>query len=362
MILKPDTYIPSLQWRQAEYQALLRLRDDAKERVVPFIVVPKPEWDFEKKKLKKTVQEQVEPFAEQLKAKWGLRPAWIDIHPEIELSAMEDGKLPIAHVFDALQKFGSGAVPVTSIDASEAIRANVAAIVKRDGRGVGVRARFGHVMRPDYGVSLAKLLEALGVEVGQADLIFDLGAPQNYEPYADFADGLIAAIENVGDVAAFRSFVLIGTAYPESLNITKPGGELLRHDWILYGVLGSRLPASIPRPNYGDYTIVPPSFSASIDFRKAKPAGKLIYTSGPKWLVRKGGALNSNRAQMHDHCAHILDSGAFCGADFSDGDEFIEKCGKRTVKPTSPTRWKEIGISHHIMHVLKDLATPAAHA
>ena len=31
MILKPDSYVPLLRWRQAEYQALMRLRDDAKD-------------------------------------------------------------------------------------------------------------------------------------------------------------------------------------------------------------------------------------------------------------------------------------------------------------------------------------------
>jgi hypothetical protein len=110
VILKPDSYVPSLRWRQAEYQALMRLRDDAKDRVLPLIVVPKPEYDFEKKRMKKTVEEQVQPFAAQLKLKWGTRPAWIDIHPEIVSTRMADGKLPLGHVFDTLHELGSAAV------------------------------------------------------------------------------------------------------------------------------------------------------------------------------------------------------------------------------------------------------------
>jgi T4 beta protein len=361
MMLGPDSYVPSLHWRQAEYQALLRLRDDAKDRVVPFIIVPKPEFDFEKNEMRKTVQEQVQPFPRQFKLKWGMRPAWIDFHKEIDATRMQDGKLPIGHVFDALHEIGSAVVPVVSLGTSKEVVAVASGIVKRDGRGLGLRVRLEHMMRPGCAASVGEILTAAGITPSSADLIVDLSAP-NYEPYDEFADALLAHLQKVGDVSAFRSFVLIGTAYPSSLGIDKPGGELTRHDWNFYQALRSKLPAAARFPNYGDYTIVPPSFSADLDFRKVRPAGKLIYTFGPKWMVRKGGAFNANRAQMHDHCGVIVNSGAFRGAAFSDGDDFIEKCARRAVKPTSQTRWKEIGISHHIMHVLEDLATLAAPA
>ncbi|HEY7548659.1 MAG TPA: beta family protein [Hyphomicrobiaceae bacterium] len=359
MMLSLDSYVPSLRWRQAEYQALLRLREVAKDRVVPFIVIPKPEYDFEKQEMKKTVQAQVEPFAKQFKQKWGLRPAWIDMHPDIELSRMRSGKLPVAHVFDALREIGSAAVPVVSLGAPRDVAATVCAIAERDGRGLGLRVRLEHMMRPGCAGLILDILKATSIGHSEADLIVDLGAP-NYEPYDEFGEALVLALQNVGDVSEYRSFVLIGTAYPESLGFDKPGGELPRHDWIFYQELKGKLPSGARVPNYGDYTIVPPTFSADIDFRKAKPAGKLIYTFGGKWVVRKGGAFNANREQMYDHCAHILKSGLFRGVEFSDGDDFNDKCAKRMVKPTNQTRWKEIGISHHIMHVLEDLSSPSA--
>jgi len=65
---------------------------------------------------------------------------------------------------------------------------------------------------------------------------------------------------------------------------------------------------------------------------------------------------------MHGHCADIVNSGAFRGAAFSDGDAYFEKCAKHAVKLTSPTRFKEFQISHHVMHVLEDLAKLTAAA
>jgi hypothetical protein len=85
MNLTPDTYVPSLRFRTGEYQALLRLVDSAKTRVVPFIVIPEIEFDFEEWRPKKTVDEHVSPFPKRYHQKWGARPSWIDVHPKIGL-------------------------------------------------------------------------------------------------------------------------------------------------------------------------------------------------------------------------------------------------------------------------------------
>lgn len=361
MRLMPDTYVPSLTWRLAEYQALMRLRDAAKDRVVPLIVIPKPEYDFDKKRMKRTVPEQVEPFADQFKLKWGSRPAWIDIHPVIVSTRMDDGKLPLEHVFDALHAVGSAAVPVIALAAADEIKSVAAAVIKRDARGIGLRIRLEDMMRPGAQATIAGFLQGIGATAAVTDLIVDLLAP-TYEPYDDFCEGFMAAQQNVGDFSQFRSFVLVGTAFPSSVKLDKPGGELPRHDWRFYTTLRTKLPAGARVPNYGDYTTVPPSFAADIDFRKISPPGKLIYTSDGVWMVRKGGAFRKDRDQMYGHCQFILGSRAYRGAAFSDGDDFIERFAKKLAKPTSPTRWKEIGISHHIMHVLGELANPGAPA
>jgi T4 beta protein len=40
MASNTDFYVPAVRWRTGEYQALLRLSDAAKDRIVPLITIP----------------------------------------------------------------------------------------------------------------------------------------------------------------------------------------------------------------------------------------------------------------------------------------------------------------------------------
>ncbi|MCZ7642734.1 MAG: beta family protein [Pseudorhodoplanes sp.] len=207
--------------------------------------------------------------------------------------------------------------------------------------------------------ALRALAASLGLSLDEVDLLVDLGAP-NFEPYNAFASALIAAMQKLGNLHAFRNFVVIGTAIPETFkDVAKGTDQLPRHDWLFYQTLLGKLPAGMRRPNFGDYTIVHPEF-APVDMRKIKSAGKLVYTTSTAWEVRKGGAFRDNPGQMHDHCASIVASGKFSGAGFSSGDDYIAKCAARTAKPSNQPWWKFVTINHHIMHVLADLSTSGA--
>ena len=73
-------------------------------------------------------------------------------------------------------------------------------------------------------------------------------------------------------------------------------------------------------------------------------------------------SFRGNEIQMHEYCQANTGSPlfAFQGSDFSYGDRFIEKCAKREVGASNLTRWKEVGINHHITTVVNDLATLSA--
>ena len=300
------------------------------------------------------MQEHVHPFAGRYKKKWGDRPAWIDVHPNVQSELMADGKLPIAYVFDMLHP-GNHAVPAISLGTPAGIVAAVKNIVARDDRGVAIRLRLEHLMKPSVAAAVQALIQGIGALPSETDLIVDLGAP-NYEPYDDFADALIAALSALGDPSIFRSYVMLGCAYPETVPLDKPGGNIARHDWRFFKTFVSKLNEGDRVPNYGDYTIVNPEFTPR-DMRLIKSGGKVVYTSNGDWFIRKGGAFRDNPAQMHDHCAFILASGKFRGANFSEGDHFIELCAHKKAGPSNQPFWKQVAISHHIMHVLEDIST-----
>ena len=357
MILTENTYVPALRWRQGEYQALARLAVAAKDRIVPYVTIPEVEFDFELWQPKKTVQEHVHPFAARFNAKWGQRrPAWIGVHPSISGKPTGDGRDIFTYVFEALRAFQTNAMPAVPLDASPPMTASVAAIVAADSLGSAIAVRLEDLMKPDVRTRIEALAASLGLLLDEVDLIIDLGAP-NFEPYNAFASALIAAMQRLGDLHAFRNYVIIGTAIPETFkDVAKGASQLPRHDWLFYQTLLGRLPASMRTPNFGDYTIVHPEFRA-LDMRMIKAAGKLVYTTPAAWEVRKGGAFNDNRAQMHGHCASIVASGKFNGAGYSSGDDYIAKCAVRKEGPSNQTRWKEVAINHHITHVLGDLST-----
>ncbi|TDQ84228.1 T4 beta protein [Dongia mobilis] len=355
MILTKDMYVPALRWRQGEYQALASLPAAAKDRVLPYVIIPEVEFDFELWQPKKTVQEHVHPFAARFNAKWGRRPALVGVHPSISEKPMGDGRDTFTYVFEALRAFQATAIPVIPLDASVAITASVRTIIAVDGQGAAIAVRIVDLMKPDARARLEALAKSLGVGLDDIDLIVDFGAA-NFEPYDAFAGAFISAMRRLGDVSAFRNFVVVGTAIPESFkDVAKGMDKLTRHDWLFYQTLISRLPVGMRRPNYGDYTIVHPEF-APVDMRKVKSAGKLVYTTSEVWEIRKGGAFRDNPEQMHDHCASILASGKFSGASFSSGDDYIAKCAIRAKGPSNQPWWKFVTINHHITHVLNDLA------
>ena len=359
MILTKDMYVPALRWRMAEYQALMRLTERAKERVVPYITIPELEFDFDSRQPKKTVHEHVHPFVARFEKKWGSRLAWIGVHPDIADGVMDDGSDILTYVFDGLRKFDAKGMPSIRLDAKSRTQNSVAAIVGKDGQGVAITVRLEDLMKKDAFARVVAMFTALGINEDEVDLIVDLGEP-NFEPYETFSIALISALRRLGDLNRFRNFVLVGTAIPETFKgVSKGEDELPRHDWLFFRTFLSKLPSGMRRPNYGDYTIVHPNFTPQ-DMRKIKSAGKIVYTTGKSWWVRKGGAFRGNEEQMHEHCAALVGSGVFKGSGYSYGDDYIGKCAIKKAPPSNLTRWKDVAINHHIAHVLDDLSMTGA--
>ncbi|WP_441238684.1 beta family protein [Bradyrhizobium sp. 930_D9_N1_4] len=357
MATKDAFYVPCLRWRQAEYQALLALIDKAKDSIVPLITIPDLEFDFEDGTPKKTVVEHVGPFPKRYKDKWKTRKAWIDTDPSIQNQLMPDGRPVFAYVFDEIRKFKADAMPVASLDCTPKVVAQIATIIVTDKKGVGVRARIEHVMKASFGANLDTLLKSLNVTAAETDLIIDLGTP-SYEPYTAFAAALAFALGKIPNLAAYRNFILVGCAFPTSLaTVSAPVGSIERHDWKFYVQLLAKLPMGMRSPMFGDYATVNPSFTAKMDMRKVNPAGKIVYATTDRWFVRKGGAFRGNEKQMHKLSDDIVKSGLFRGPSFSAGDDYIDKCAKKSVGPSNQTRWKTVGINHHIMQVIGEVAS-----
>ena len=356
MILQEDAYVPSLRWRQGEYQGLVTLAAAAKSRVTPLITIPPIEFDFDAWVPKKTPHEHLFPFPGRLKAKWGTRPFWLDVSDGLRDVKMDDGQSAYDYVFGGVRGNGGYAVPVVSFDMDEGLLLRIKSHIALDQHGLGLRVLLTDLMKPTLGDTVEAFCKKLGVERDEIDLIIDLEAP-NYDPVESFAIALGASIVSIPKLDAYRNFVLVGTAFPESMgDIEKGETSIPRLHWQFYKELLNNLPDHVRRPVYGDYTIVHPSFVA-LDMRLIKPAGKIVYTTSDNYVVHKGGSFRDNREQMHDHCEAIVARGYYRGAAYSFGDKYIKDCAAKTEGPSNLSQWKKVGINHHMTVVLDDLAT-----
>ena len=362
MILGDNWYVPALGWRQAEYQALNRLAMGVRRRVVPMITIPQIEYDFEHRRLKRTVQKFVEPFVGRYLQKWGFRPAWIALHERIALDRMDGGVHVFDYLFDRLRQSRTRALPAVRLKVDSDTVAAAARAVTGGANGVGVIVGLEDLANPSVRDKVEALGAGLGVSLDRMDLVVDLGAPASYEPYGELASALLYWMKGLGSLESFRNVVLVGTAIPRSFKgISRGNDEIPRHDWLFYKALLRTLPEGMRRPTYGDYGIVHPEFDAR-DPRTMKPAAKLIYAKKEAWATRKGGSFRDNRMQMQGHCACVMRDPHFeyRGSAYSDGDRRIMTCATGIEGTGSLGRWKDAGLTHHITMAVECLANLGA--
>ncbi len=347
------TYVPILKWRMGEYQALHRLSDRAKEAIIPLLLIPPIEYDFEEERMKRTVDEHILPFPKKYDDKWGKGKALIDIHESLDLASVEGGRFALEHVFDDLRMRECAAIPVARMSRTKAYTNQVQRIAEVDERGVCLRVGLTELMRPDFNSRLKDICMELGVELSEIDLVLDLGEPENFEPIDVFAKLILGRMRSINGLDDFRSLVVAGMSLKLS-EVKKPGGEVPRLEWALYKAMLKVL-GETRVPSYGDYTVETPKFS-EMDMRLLNPAGKIVYTCDDTWLIPKGGSFRRDNSQMTGHCAEIIKSGHYLDISFSFGDKRINDTGNGTASCGNQTTWKQVAVNHHIEKVVDQLA------
>lgn len=354
MTINKDTYMPILKWRMGEYQALLRLKDEVKDAIVPLLVIPPLEYDFEEQRPKRTIEEHISPFAERYRKKWGNRKSLIDIDISLERQMMSSGQEVILHIFDEIRSNKGRAIPVISPSNGNEHKRNVRIITKKDNKGLALRLRIEDLIDNNFNTNIETLLTDLDCEKEQVDFILDLVAPQAFEPYQGFGKALISIIKRIDGLNRYRSFVVAGTSLSMS-TVKQPGADVPRHEWLFYKHLYSSYKSEARIPTFADYTIEQPGFVA-LDMRFIKSSGKIIYTTKEKWHIRKGGAFRDNPSQMQKHCSNIIKSVHYEGANYSEGDLRIEQTASGKENSGNLTTWKWVGVNHHITMVVEQLA------
>jgi len=351
-------YVPMLKWKQGEYQALLRLDDEIKQHVFPFIDIPSIGWDFGKQRLMKTIDEHLKGFGKRLRDKWGSRSAFIDLVLLDQNERMSNGMHPV--VFDEVRAYSKAVVPVTSFDRDAAYQQALKNVVNVDQNGLCIRLSFNDLIKGDVDLHLLSIHEYFDIDISSTDIVIDLEAP-NFQPLTSFVNALRVAISKIGSVNHCKSLTISATAFPETMGGLSLGNNYIdREEWNLFNEYRSHLSDNERRPQFGDYTIAHPSV-VNMDMRFVKPAASVRYTINDGWLIAKGRNVRDYKfGQYVDICGLVVGSGQFSGAPFSFGDKYISDCSKGNESTGTLTTWRWVGVNHHITKVVNDLANLGA--
>jgi hypothetical protein len=357
MTFGPRHYIPCLRWKQGEYQAIHNLSSTTRDSIAPIIEVSELGYDFETQTNSKTIDEHLSSFATRVKDNWGIKKCFVDMHYIEPSEHMSDGQNPGAFIFSDLRSKSVMAIPVIRMREDPQNLSAIRETVNIDKRGLCLRAKIDEIAREGFEIALEDLLWHYGVDINQCDLIIDLVSP-NFDPIDRFAIVLMKIIQNMPHLNDWRSFGLIGTSFPQSLQGCPQGITIInRNEWCLYKLLVANLMKIGARlPCFGDYAIHHPKI-LKIDPKIMKPSAGIRYTIKDNWLIAKGRTLKIHGyGQFRELSLSIINSGNYSGKDFSEGDNYIFKCANGIAKTGSLSTWRRVGTNHHIEMVVRDVA------
>lgn len=382
----PFIYRPIIKWKAGEYKALKNLDSQLSTKLFPLIQLVPPGFDFERRALKTTIDEQLKNVPDDYLKNWG-RPSAIDFNLIKQDMRMSDGRLPIEYIFEEFKQRNVSVIPVTSIDRDQHYQEAVTRLARTDGNGVCIRLSLVNAYNPHVINVVKELLTKLKIGTESADLIVDIAAPQNYLPIEGFATGISAFLRSLLSVGDWRSTTICGSSIPQSMAaVSIPFTLLPRHEWKLFLALKRVVKEFSDQViTFGDYGIVHPLQQEPLDPRKLNQAAAIKYTIDDGWIIYRGRGVRKGKKNKDDQssprspfdegfaqyfrlCRELSNSEHFMRAEYSAGDNLIhdtanltqEQTKNWTKKTGNSTTWLAAGMNHHFTKILRDLSNLGA--
>ena len=340
-------YVPFLKAKAGEFGALRSLPPHVRDRITPFFDVPPLyEDDDVEDRLRKLLDGLKdlaipdEPFFLDF-PKVGTSEEDVDFAVRfLELSTSYRDALPVVPV---IHREGPGRYLDSAIE-----------YARKNGSGICLRLfsrEFGVLEHNDIIVSA---VDTLGFELGEVDLVFDFRdvTEENVDVYARIAVGAYQGLKQPND---WRNLILTSSAFPEMLTGgTDSEMRYPRLDWQLWSTVASNLEQR--QPTFGDYGTESWKMGEKVPYG---PAPHIRYALENEWVVVKG-----NKERGHEgfySVAQIMtEMDEFAGQDFSPGDKYLASRAQMNGGPGGAKEWRMAGGSHHMAHVVNQLASRRA--
>jgi hypothetical protein len=324
-------YVPILKAKAGERWALSHLAPGTKSMIRPVL-----ELHPHKEKL---LGDHIESVCEALQAAWGVdRAFYVDT---VWLHGDSGSPAIIAEVFEATQESGLQSIPVVRPHYDDSSLEQMQDIIVEGERGYMLRITPDVLDTPAL---IGGIVDAIGISRSEIDLLLD---------YRNHPMTLADDVIRVPNLSSWRLLIAASGVFPKSL-LSLPLHQwhvLKRHDWLSWQTgVESHLKRN---PLYADYTMRPPG--RPVEF--GDPSVNLRYALDDHWLVQMGGKHKEGAAvEIHAMAAELIARPEYMGADFSTGDEEIERVSDEEEGPGGPTQWLQWCVNHHIEFAVQQIS------
>lgn len=359
MVLNHKNYVPVLKWRLGEYQALSRLENNIKNRIVPLIEMPPPGFDFETETPVKSVEAHLSTFGSRLKSKWNDRPCFLDMRLVGLEQTLPSGQNIVGYIHAQARENDTSAIPVTPIDPPFELIEVLKGILSLDSLGVCLRLVPKDAERDGLDTVIEELLTKLNVAKSETDVVLDFKDARF--PSSKMFNLVVSDwLDSLGNIALFRNIIIVGTSYPESISQMVRAEKLEfipRSEWIHFkSLLLSRINSGHRLPTFGDYAVSHPDLM-EFDMRLVKPLAKLRYTTDDAWYVDLGQNVRTyGFGQYREMCQKLIAKPFYDGPGYSAGDRYILECAEDSATTGNLGTWTWVSNNRHFTKVVFDLA------
>lgn len=353
------TYRPILRFKRGEQTALDNLSHEVKSVTKPllnFVLTdfdPSPGENFDP-----AFDARIQKCAVNLNAIWSGYAVAVDLS-ELDADARcEGGAHPVFQFFSFLMSSSDHALawPVIRFDSDAAYIAAVANVCSQFNVSPVFRITPDDLADADLATWLSDRLSECGAAHSQADFIVDMGYIHSSGGSIITARGALAAVPFA---SSWGDLSLVAGSFPENLSGFAIGHHVItRQEW---GVWRANRIAHDRAISYGDYaTIHPIVADEAIDPRTMNPTASVRYTFEDSWILIRGHGTRTKGGggfeQFYDHADTIVSLPEYRGETFSFGDEKIMRIHRRQERTGNLENWVSIGVNHHIVEIVGQLA------
>jgi hypothetical protein len=346
-------YLPILKWKRGEILGLSELAADVKSQLTPILEIPALPYNFETESSAKSIDEHLSSMRKYVEQSigGGGRQAFIDCRFVAHELRMLNGQAPLAYLLDQLRDLNVH--PCVGIGDGYSDLDHLAAREHAARAGGEVLVRMSPNIR--FRKQVDEVLNRLNVARSRCHLLIDCGQL----PEDGVEQIVVAAHSSLLSVPAideWQSVAVAGASFPQYLGRVAPGvSELRRLERDVWTQLIEALAPAQRRPLYSDYGVTSKDIE-ELDPRMISVSANIRYTHRDAFYVFKGQSLRrASYEQFRELSRSVVNSGVYCGEEFSWGDRYIKECAAGIVTTGNTMTWRKVATNHHLTFVVRQL-------